>query len=172
MKHQAEKQQLEADKRTAWAKLIHTVRNGKYSEELSELQAYWKKYVTNNQRVTVNLDSHVHYLEIVQQDKSLYPNHNVVLGTQLIEQLRKNHRGTEVDNMQTVIDKGFSSHIPRDFSKPDAPVIKPLYFIRCLQKSNGEMLDAWDDNYRDDQNIGLHDLVSQPSMQCLCTSRR
>ena len=32
------------------------------------------------------------------------------------------------------------------------------------------MLDSMDDNYRDDQNIGLHDLVSQPSMQCLCTS--
>ena len=148
----------------AWAKLIHTVQNEKYSEELPELQAYRKKFVTNNQRVTINLDSHVHYLEMVWEDKSLYPNCNVVLGTWLIEQLRKNHRCTEADNMQAIIDKGLKSHAPRDFSEPDALVIKPLYFIRCLQKSNGEMLNARDNNYGDDQNIGLHDLVSEPSM--------
>ena len=154
------------------AKLLHTVWNEKYSEELPELQTYHKRYVTNNQHVTVNLDSHVCYLETIQQDKSLYPNRNVILGTRLIEQLQKNHRDTEADNMQAIIDKGFSSHVPRDFSEPDAPVIQPLYFIQCLQKSNGDMLDSRDDNYGDDQNIGLHDLVSQPSMQHLCTSQK
>ena len=156
----------------AQAKLLHTVQLEKYSEELPELQAYRKKYVTNPQRVTVNFDSHVHYLEMIRQDKSLYPNHKVILGTWLIEQLRKNHRDTEADNVQAVIDKGFSSHIPRDFPKSDIPVIQPLYFICCLQKSNGDMLDSRDDNYGDDQNISLHDLVSQPSMQCLCTSQK
>ena len=160
-KRWAEQQQLEPDKRTARAKLLHTVWNEKYSKELPELQAYQNRYVTNNQRVTVNLDSHVRYLEMIWQDKSLYPNRNIILGTWLIEQLRKNHRDTEADNVQAIIDKGFRSH---------ALVIKPLYFIRCLQRSNGEMLDSQDDNYGDDQNIGLHDLVSQPSMQCLCTS--
>ena len=149
----------------ARAKLLHTVRNEKYSEELPELQAYHKRYVTNNQRVTVNLDSHVHYLEMIWQDKSLYPNRNVILGTRLIEQLWKNHRDTEADNVQAIIDKGFSSHAPWDFSESDTPVIQPLYFIRCLQKSNGDMLDSRDNNYGDDQNIGLHDLVSQPSMR-------
>ena len=82
----------------AWAKLIHTVRLEKYSEELPELQAYRKKYVTNPQHVTINLDSHIHYLEMIWQDKSLYPNCNIILGTRLIEQLRKNgqgHRGRQ-----------------------------------------------------------------------------
>ena len=64
-KHRVEQQQLEADKRTAWTKLLHTVWNEKYSEELLELQTYRKRYVTNNQRVTVNLDSHVCYLEMM-----------------------------------------------------------------------------------------------------------
>ena len=67
-KCQVKQQQLEADKRTARAKLIHTVRLEKYSEELPELQAYRKKYVTNPQHVIVNLDSHVRYLEMIQQD--------------------------------------------------------------------------------------------------------
>ena len=65
-KHRAEQQQLEADKRTARAKLIHTVRLEKYSEELPELQAYCKKYVTSSQRATINLDCHVRYLELIR----------------------------------------------------------------------------------------------------------
>ena len=64
-KRWAKQQQLEADKRTAQAKLIHTVRLEKYSEELLELQAYRRKHVTNSQHVTINLDSHVRYLEMI-----------------------------------------------------------------------------------------------------------
>ena len=93
-KHQAKQQQLEADKRMARAKLIHTIWLEKYSEELPELQAYHKKYVTSTQHATINLDSHVRYLELIWQDKSLYPNRNIILGTQLIEQLWKNGRNT------------------------------------------------------------------------------
>ena len=96
-KRQAEQQQLKADKRTAQAKLIHTVWLKKYSEELPELQAYHRKYVTSSQHVTVNLDSYVRYLELIWQDKSLYPNCNIILGTWLIEQLRKNGRNAEAD---------------------------------------------------------------------------
>ena len=54
-KHWAEQQQLEADKRTARAKLIHTVRLKKYSKELPELQAYYRKYVTNSQHATLTV---------------------------------------------------------------------------------------------------------------------
>ena len=57
-KCRAEQQQLEADKRMAQAKLIHTVQLKKYSEELLELQAYRKKYMTNTKHATINLYSH------------------------------------------------------------------------------------------------------------------
>ena len=50
--------------------------------------------------------------------------------------------------------------------------MKPLYFVRCLMRSDGTVIDATDKNYGDDQNIGLHDLASQPSMWCLATSRK
>ena len=76
------------------------------------------------------------------------------------------------DQLQAVTDKGLSSHAPRGFPELEDPVIKPLYFIWCLQRGDGSMLDARDKNYGDNQNIGLHDLVSQLSMQCLCTSRK
>ena len=122
-KCRAEQQQLEADKRMARAKLIHTVRLEKYSEELPELQAYRRKYVTSSQHATVNLDSHVHYLELIRQDKSLYPNRNVILGTRLIEQLQKNGQNAEADEVQAIIDKGLNSHTPQDFPDLDTPVI-------------------------------------------------
>ena len=50
--------------------------------------------------------------------------------------------------------------------------MKPLYFVRCLQRSDGTIIDARDKNYGGDQNISLHDLISQPSMRHLCTSRK
>ena len=111
-KSRAERQQLETDKRTAWGKLIHTVHNEKYTEELPELQAYCKKYITNNQHVTVNLDSHVHYLESVREDRSLYPNRNVMLATWLIEKLKEKNWKAVSDKLQAVVDKGFGSHTP------------------------------------------------------------
>ena len=122
--------------------------------------------MTNTQHATVNL-------ELIRQNKSLYPNRNVIFGTRLIEQLRKNGQNTEAVNLQAVIDKGMNCHAPQDFPNLDSLlVIHPLYFIRCLQRSSGAMLDSTDDNYRDDQNIGLHDLVSQLSMRRLCTSQK
>ena len=39
-------------------------------------------------------------------------------------------------------------------------------------RSDGTVIDATDKNYGDDQNIGLHDLASSPSMQHLATSQK
>ena len=74
----AEEEQLASDKRSAREKLIHTAQLEKYDEELLELKRYRKKLISNIQRTTVNLDSHIHYLELVMEDKSLYPNRNVI----------------------------------------------------------------------------------------------
>ena len=71
--------------------------------------------MTSTQCATVNLDSYVHYLELIWQDKSLYPNRNIILGTRLIEQLWKNGRNAEADEVQAVIDKGLNSHASWDF---------------------------------------------------------
>ena len=70
-KKRAEEEQLASDKRSARAKLIHTARLEKYDEELPELKRYRKKLISNIQRTTVNLDSHIRYLELVMEDKSL-----------------------------------------------------------------------------------------------------
>ena len=171
-KKQAEEEQLASDKRSAWAKLIHTARLEKYDEELPELKTYRKKFISNIQQTTVNLDSHIRYLELIMEDKSLYPNWNVILATRWIQRLRDKNRDDLVDWFLAVIDKGFGSHSPRGFPQPDDPVMKPLYFVRCLMRNDGTVIDATDKNYGDDQNIGLHDLVSSPSMQCLATSKK
>ena len=106
------------------------------------------------------------------EDKSLYPNRNVILATWWIQRLRDKKRDDLADRFLAVIDKGCGSHSPRGFPQLDDPVMKPLYFVRCLMRSDGTVIDATDKNYGDDQNIGLHDLASQPSMQCLATSRK
>ena len=144
----------------------------KYDEELPELKRYWKKFISNIQQTTVNLNSHIRYLELVMQDKSLYPNWNVILATRWIQRLRDKKRDDLADWFLVVIDKGFGSHSPRGFLQLDDPVMKPLYFVRCLMRSDGTVIDATDKNNRDDQNIGLHDLASKPSMRRLATSQK
>ena len=169
-KKRAEKEQLASDKRTAWAKLIHTIRIEKYAEELPKLKSYWKRFISNSQWTTVNLDSHIHYLESIMKDVSLYPNRNVILATRWIQRLRDRKWEDLADRFQAVVDKGFGSHSPQGFPQLEDTVMKPLYFVHCLMRSDGTIIDAKDTNYGDDQNIGLHDLVSQPSMRHLCTS--
>ena len=128
-KKRAEEEQLASDKGSAWAKLIHNARLEKYDEELPELKRYRKKFISNIQRTTVNLDSHICYLELVMEDKSLYPNQNVILATWWIQRLRDKKRDDLADQFLAVIDKGFGSHSPRGFPQPDDPVMRPLYFV-------------------------------------------
>ena len=87
-KKRAEEEQLASDKRSARAKLIHTAWLEKYDEELPELKRYWKKFFSNIQQTTINLDSHIRYLKLVMEDESLYPNRNVILATRWIQRLR------------------------------------------------------------------------------------
>ena len=171
-KKRAEEEQLASDKRSAPAKLIHTAWLEKYDEELPELKRYRKKFISNIQWTTINLDSHIRYLELVMEDRSLYPNRNVILATRWIQRLRNKKRDDLVDRFLAVVDKGFGSHLPWGFPQPDDLVMKPLYFVRCLMRSDGTVIDATDKNYGDDQNIGLHDLASQPSMRHLATSQK
>ena len=51
------------------------------------------------------------------------------------------------------------------------PVIEPKYFIWVIQTSNGDVMDRRDEEFGDDQNIGLHDLVSQMSMCRVTTTQ-
>ena len=106
------------------------------------------------------------------EDKSLYPNWNVILATRWIQKLRDKKRDDLADWFLAVVDKGFGSHSPLGFLQLDDPVIKPLYFVRCLMRSDSTVIDATDKNYGNDQNIGLHDLVSLPSMRRHATSRK
>ena len=50
-------------------------------------------------------------------------------------------------------------------------MIEPQYFIQVIQKSNSKTIDR-DRNHREDQNLSLNDLVSQPSMRRITTSQR
>ena len=73
---------------------------------------------------------------------------------------------------QAMIDKGLNNYTPSGFLSPDSLVIEPKYFIWVIQKSNNRIMDHRDGGHEEDQNIGLHDLVTQPSMCWMITSRK
>ena len=74
--------------------------------------------------------------------------------------------------MQAVVDKGLNSYASSRILTPDAPVIEPKYFIWVIQKKDGCIMERRDQEYGEDQNLGLHDLVSQPSTRRIDTSQR
>ena len=123
------------------------------------------------QRGSINLDDHTAYLREAQKNKSLYPHKNVMSGHRLIVLLEQYGLKEKADKVWAVIKKGLNTYAPSGMLAAGDLVIEPKYFIRVLQKSNGEIMDRRDREFRDDQNIGLHDLVSQMSMHRVTTTQ-
>ena len=149
-------------------KLAMTVWKEKYEKECRECQSYWKKHIIATQWQSQNLDDHTVYLTSLRQDKSLYPHGNVMLCSKLICKLRESSQKEE-DVTQRVIDKGLSSFAPSGVTL-DLD-IKYQYFIQVLQKSDSSIIDRRDHDFSKDQNIGLHDLVPQPSLHRMDTTQ-
>ena len=120
---------------------------------------------------STNLDDHIAYLQDIWKDRSLYPYKNVMTGRQLIELLEEHGLHDKVDRVWAVIKKGLNTYAPTGMLSPGDPVIEPKYFIRVIQKSTGEVMDWRDGAHGDDQNMGLHDLVSQMSMHWATTTQ-
>ena len=89
----------------------------------------------------------------------------------LLDLLEEHGWKEKADKVWAVIDKGLNSYAPTGMLTPSDPVIEPKFFIRVIQKSNGKIIDRRHGNHGEDQNIGLHDLVSQLSM-CWVTTRQ
>ena len=92
-------------------------------------------------------------------------------GHQLIALLEKYGLGEKADKVWAVIKKGLNTYAPSGMLATGDPVIEPKYFIQVIQKSNSEIMDRRDGEFGDDQNIGLHDLVSQMSMRWVTTTQ-
>ena len=105
------------------------------------------------------------------KDKSLYPHNNIMSGDRLIVLLEKYGLKEKADKVWAVIKKGLNTYAPSGMLATGDPVIEPKYFIRVIQKSNGEVMDRRDEEFGDGQNIGLHDLVSQMSMRRVTTTQ-
>ena len=157
--------------RLAWGKLINKERREKYLLECPELIQYRKKNISERQWGSVNLDDHTMYLREARKDKSLYPHNNVMSRDWLIVLLEKYGLKEKVDKVRAVIKKGLNTYAPSGMLAAGDPVIEPKYFIPVIQKSNGEVMDRRDEEFGDDQNIGLHDLVSQMSMHWVTTTQ-
>ena len=112
------------------------------------------------------------YLTEMRQDKSQYPYNNVMSCDWLIRQLKKHNWDKKAEAVQAVIDKGLNSYASTKTLSPNSPVIEPMYFIQVIQRKDEKIMDRRDTSYGDDQNIGLHDLASQPTMHQITTNQR
>ena len=87
----------------------------------------------------------------------------------LLKQLEDHKLEVKANRVRSVIEKGIekglNSYAPSRKLPANAPVIEPKYFIWVIQKKTGEIIDWQDGKHGEDQNIGLHDLVSQQSMR-------
>ena len=128
------------DIRLAREKLINKEQMVKYSLECPELIEYQKKNILERQWGSINLDDHTAYLWDAQKDKSLYPHNNVMSGNWLIALLEKYGLKEKADKVRVVIQKGLNTYAPSRMLAAGDPVIEPKYFIRVIQKSNGEIM--------------------------------
>ena len=137
----------------------------KYNLECPELRAYCQKHISPTQMESINLDDHTKYLDRICRDKSRYPNGNFMSCQCLLQWLIDHDMGSKADWVWEVMSKCLTSHalqtMPQNLG---GLAIEPQYFIRVIQKKNGGIIDQHDSRHREDQNIGLHDLMSQPSM--------
>ena len=121
-------------------------------------------HINLEQMESINLDDHSAYLTLIRQDLSQYPHRNVMSCRRLLKQLEDHDLDAKADRVRSVVEKGLNSYAPAQKLPANAPVIKPKYFIRVIQKKTGEIIDWRDGKHGEDQNISLHDLVSQLSM--------
>ena len=153
------------DKELARQKLLDQYRREKYSYECLELRVYRRKHIMLEQMESVNLDDHSAYLTLIRQDKSRYPHQNVMSHARLLKQLKDHGMDEKANWVRSVIEKGLNNYALAWMLLTNSPIIKPKYFIRVIQKKTGEVIDWQDGKHGEDQNIGLHDLVSQMSMR-------
>ena len=118
-------------------------------------------HITLEQIESINLDDHLAYLTLIWQDISQYPHRNAMSCHQLLKQLEDHDLDAKADWVRTVIEKGLNSYDLAQKLHANTPIIEPKYFIRVIQKKNGEIIDRRDGKHGENQNIGLHDLVSQ-----------
>ena len=166
-----QKKEKAEDLRLAWEKLINKEHREKYSVECPELIQYRKENISEWQRGCINLDDHTLYLQEARKNKSLYPHKNVMSRHRLIALLEKYGLREKADKVWAVIKKGLNTHAPSGMLAAGDPVIEPKYFIRVIQKCSSEIMDRRDAEFGDDQNIGLHDLVSHMSMHQVTTTQ-
>ena len=176
-KAQAEEERKKAEEHKEFLqmgklRLAAIVGREKYEKECTELIAYWKNHITTMQRQSMNLDDHRTYLNSVWEDESLYPHGNVMSYIKLIQKLKESGRDQKAEAVQEVVDKGLNSYAANGVLTVHDLVIKPKWFIWVIQKADGTVMDCKDPHYGEDQKIGLHDLVSPPSMHHMDTTRR
>ena len=143
--------------------------NCQYSKEMADLVKYWNENVPNLQQAP-NTDDHSAHLATKKQRSWSYPAKG---NLQMVKQfLRDSQRCGDLEKIQRgdkmSQDRGMPG-IPQDNTPPGTKRerIKARYVMKVLWSIEGEIIDTTHPDFGWEQNIRLHDVVSQESMNCI-----
>ena len=135
---------------------------GIVQQECPALKKYQERHVSSHQLKTLNLDNHSAYVVLLLWNQSLYPHNTVTPCAALVKLLEKQDRSAEAKEVKKVMDTGLSTFVLAGVTVDTN--VKAWCFIRALQTADRKIIDHHDMDYREDQNIGLHDIVNQFTM--------
>ena len=137
-----------------------------YSKETAGLTKYRHEHVPDLCKA-LNTDDHSAYLTMVKEESWSYPaKGNLETVKQYHQELaacRDEEKIAKAD--KTLWDKGMAG-IPQENTAKGAKRerIKAHYVMRVLHGIEGEIIDNTHPDYSQEQNIGLHDIISPASM--------
>ena len=122
------------------------------------LREYQENVITAESLRTQNIDDHSRYLDSLLDIKSLYSHATMCSVQEFLAILKSKHLDEKAAQAWATIETGLSSFKPArvTISKD----IWAQYVIWMLQTREGKIIDSEDMEYGEEQNIGLHNIVS------------
>ena len=137
-----------------------------YSKELADLVKYWNENVPNLWQAP-NMDDHSAHLATVKKKSWCYlAKGNLQTVKQFMQDLYRCGDLDKIERGEKMLQDRGMPRIPQENTPLGAKreCIKACYVMRVLRSIEGEIVDSTHPHFGREQNIGLHDIVSQESM--------
>ena len=137
-----------------------------YRKELADLVKYLDDNVPNLQQAP-NTDDHSVHLSTVKKSWCYLAKGNLQNVKQFVWELAGCGDPDKIERGEKMLRDRGMPRIPQENTKPGTKQerIKACYVMRVLRSIEGEIIDSTHPDFGWEQNIGLHDIVSQESMK-------
>ena len=141
--------------------------NCQYSKEMADLVQYRNENIPNLCSRNPNTDDHsTHLATIKKRAWSYAAQGNLQMVKQFLKDLQGCGEPKKIRLGEHMLQARGLPRIPQDNTPPGAKQerIKAHYVMKVLRSVEGEIIDSTHPDFSQDQNIELHDIVSQESM--------